>query len=130
MPPAKLIKELSWTEQQLPQKERTKHVHSIHQYIGKFVPQLVDYFLERNLKNSKLICDPFMGSGTTLVESNVYGIPSIGLDISKFNVMLCNVKTKNYNIPNLKKEKAKIKYKIRLSEYMVSSRGFTRIIDV
>ena len=104
MPPAKLIKELSWTEQQLPQKERTKHVHSIHQYIGKFVPQLVDYFLERNLKNSKLICDPFMGSGTTLVESNVYGIPSIGLDISKFNVMLCNVKTKNYNIPNLKKE--------------------------
>lgn len=104
MPPAKLVKELSWTEQQLPQKERTKHVHSLHQYVGKFVPQLVDYFLKRNLKNSKLICDPFMGSGTTLVESNVYGIPSIGLDVSKFNVMLCNVKTKNYNITNLRKE--------------------------
>lgn len=101
---SKLIKELSWSEKELPQKERTKHVHSIHQYIGKFVPQLVDYFLERDLKKSKLICDPFMGSGTTLVESNVHSIPSIGLDISKFNVMLCNVKTKNYNITDLRKE--------------------------
>lgn len=101
---AKLIKELSWTEKELPQRERTKHVHSIHQYVGKFVPQLVDYFLQRDLKRSKLICDPFMGSGTTLVESNVKGIASIGLDISKFNVMLCNVKTKNYNVQNLKKE--------------------------
>ena len=101
---AKLIKELSWSEKELPQKERTKHVHSLHQYVGKFVPQLVEYFLKRDLKKSKLICDPFMGSGTTLVESNIHGIPSIGLDISKFNVMLCNVKTKNYDIPSLRRE--------------------------
>ncbi len=67
---------LTATEKELPQRERTKHVHSLHQYVGKFVPQLVDYFLQRNLKNSKLICDPFMGSGTTLVESNVKGISS------------------------------------------------------
>ena len=59
---AKLIKELSWTEKELPQRERTKHVHSLHQYVGKFVPQLVDYFLQRDLKKSKLICDPFMDS--------------------------------------------------------------------
>ena len=45
-----------------------------------------------------------MGSGTTLVESNVNGIPSIGLDISKFNVMLCNVKTKRYDFTSLKRE--------------------------
>ena len=99
-----LVKELSWSERELPQRERTKHVHSIHQYLGKFVPQLVDYFLERELKGSKLICDPFMGSGTTLVESNIHNIPSVGLDISKFNVMLCNVKTSDYNITKLEKE--------------------------
>ena len=104
MTTARLIKELSWSERELPQRERTKHVHSIHQYLGKFVPQLVDYFLERELKGSKLICDPFMGSGTTLVESNIHNIPSVGLDISKFNVMLCNVKTSDYNITKLEKE--------------------------
>ena len=77
---------------------RTKHVHSIHQYFGKFVPQLVDYFLKRDLKNSKLTCEPVWGSGITIVESNVNGIHYIGLDISKFNVMLCNVNTGKYDI--------------------------------
>lgn len=104
MATAKLVKDLSWTEKELPQKERTKHVHSLHQYIGKFVPQLVDYFLTRDLKNSKLLCDPFAGSGTTLVESNIRGIPSIGLDVSRFNVMLCNVKIRKYDTVKLKKE--------------------------
>lgn len=104
MPSARLVKALSWTEKELPQKQRTKHVHSIHQYFGKFVPQLVEYFLKRDLKNSKMVLDPFMGSGTTLVESNVNNIPSIGLDISKFNVIMCNVKTGRHDIVKLKKE--------------------------
>ncbi len=100
----RLVKQLCWTEKDLPQKTRTKHVHSLHPYLGKFVPQLVDYFLKRELKNSKLVCDPFMGSGTTLIECNVNGIPSVGFDISKFNVMLCNVKTKKYDIARLRKD--------------------------
>ncbi len=104
LPPAKLIKELSWTEKELPQSVRTKHVHSIHQYFGKFVPQLVDYFLKRDLKKSRFLCDPFVGSGTTLVESNNNRIPSMGMDISKFNVMLCNVKIKKYDMKKLEKE--------------------------
>ena len=103
MAASRLIKSLSWTEQELPQKARTKHIHSIHQYFGKFVPQLVDYFLKRDLKNSTLILDPFAGSGTTLVESNINKIPSVGVDISKFNVMLCNVKTKYYDMVKVKK---------------------------
>lgn len=99
-----MIKQLCWTEKDLPQKMRTKHVHSLHPYLGKFVPQLVDYFLKHDLRGSKLVCDPFMGSGTTLIESNVNGVPSIGFDISRFNVMLCDVKTKKHNVPKLRRE--------------------------
>jgi len=99
-----VVKELSWTEKELPQKERTKHVHSIHQYMGKYVPQLVDYFLERDLRHAKFILDPFAGSGTTLVQSNIHGIPSIGIDVSEFNVLLCNVKVQKYDVQLLKHE--------------------------
>lgn len=99
----RLIKQLCWTEKDLPQKIRTKHVHSLHPYMGKFVPQLVDYFLKRDMKGAKLVCDPFMGSGTTLVEANVSGIPSIGFDISEFNAMLCGVKTKKYDAAALQR---------------------------
>ena len=39
--------ELSWSEAELPQVERTKHVHGLHPYLGKYVPQLVEVFLRR-----------------------------------------------------------------------------------
>lgn len=102
--PARLVRQLSWTESEMPQKVRTKHVHGIHPYFGKFVPQLVDYFLDHDLKGARMICDPFMGSGTTLVQANARGIPSIGMDISKFNAMLCNVKIARYDVAALGKE--------------------------
>lgn len=111
-----VVKELCWSEKELPQKERTKHVHSIHQYMGKYVPQLVDYFLERDLKHSRMILDPFLGSGTTLIQANVHGIPSIGIDISEFNVLLSNVKVQQYNIPLLKKEINDILTKTKASD--------------
>ena len=39
--------ELSWSEAQLPERERTKHVHRLHPYLGKFPPQLVEALLRR-----------------------------------------------------------------------------------
>ena len=44
---AEIDLELSWSEEALPQVERTKHVHGLHPYLGKFVPQLVEVFLRR-----------------------------------------------------------------------------------
>jgi SAM-dependent methyltransferase len=94
---AALDPELSWTEAQLPERERTKHVHRLHPYLGKFVPQLVEIFLKRYFVPGQTILDPFAGSGTTLVECSTYGTHSVGIDISAFNVMLSRVKTARYN---------------------------------
>lgn len=33
---------LNWRERDLPEKLRTKHVHRLHPYLGKFIPQLVE----------------------------------------------------------------------------------------
>ena len=90
--------ELSWSEAELPQVERTKHVHGLHPYLGKFVPQLVEIFLERLFVPTQCVYDPFVGSGTTLVEANVYGADAIGSDISAFNCLLSRVKTTRYNL--------------------------------
>jgi hypothetical protein len=93
---ASLDLELSWSEAALPQVERTKHVHSLHPYLGKFIPQLVDVFLHRYFKKGQCLYDPFAGSGTALVETNVFGADAIGCDISAFNCLLCEVKTDHY----------------------------------
>ncbi len=93
--------ELSWSEDALPQVERTKHVHSLHPYLGKFIPQLVEVFLLRHFRPGQCVYDPFVGSGTTLVEANAFGAASVGCDISAFNCLLTRVKTTAYSLGTL-----------------------------
>jgi len=88
--------ELSWSEAELPERERTKHVHRLHPYLGKFVPQLVEVFLGRYGRPGRLVWDPFSGSGTTLVEANAFGARAAGCDVSAFNCLLTRVKTAEY----------------------------------
>lgn len=95
---------LNWREKDLPQRHRTKHVHGMHPYLGKYVPQLVEIFLRKYFNKNETILDPFCGSGTSLIQANELGINSIGYDISAFNVLLCKVKSERYDIDLLKKE--------------------------
>lgn len=103
---------LNWREQDLPERLRTKHVHRLHPYLGKFIPQLVEIFLRKFAPQR--VCDPFMGSGTTLVEANSLGIESIGCDISPFNCLISKVKTDSYDIELLSKELKDIAFKVHL----------------
>jgi len=88
----------------LPERERTKHVHRLHPYLGKFIPQLVEWFLSRYFKEDDTILDPFMGSGTTLVQGNEIKMHTIGIDISEFNCRIARVKTQKYDIKKSKNE--------------------------
>ncbi|MHA1407175.1 MAG: DNA methyltransferase [Candidatus Heimdallarchaeaceae archaeon] len=82
----------------LSEKDRTKHVHRLHPYFGKFIPQLVEYYLINYFKPGQTVLDPFVGSGTTLVEANVFGANSIGVDISEFNCIIARAKTMKYDL--------------------------------
>ncbi len=92
---------------QYKEAERTKHVHRLHPYKGKFIPQLVEYFLDSHTDEFKkevyfhkgdIVLDPFCGSGTTLVQANELGMHAIGIDISSFNVLISKVKVEKHNL--------------------------------
>lgn len=89
--------QLSWSEAELPERERTKHVHRLHPYLGKFVPQLVEALLGRYVRPGGRVLDPFSGSGTTLVQSLESGHDAVGVDIAAFNCLLMRVKTARYD---------------------------------
>jgi hypothetical protein len=88
--------DLSWSERDLPERERTKHVHRLHPYLGKFIPQLVEALLERHVPHGRVL-DPFAGSGTTLVQGLESGYDACGADVAAFNCLLMRVKTAEYN---------------------------------
>jgi DNA modification methylase len=96
--------QLSWSEAELPERERTKHVHRLHPYLGKFIPQLVEALLERYVRRGGRVLDPFAGSGTTLVQALESGYDAIGVDVAAFNCLLMSVKTARYDAFALEKE--------------------------
>jgi hypothetical protein len=96
--------ELSWSERDLPERERTKHVHRLHPYLGKFIPQLVEALLARYVPAGGRVLDPFAGSGTTLVQSLEGAHDATGVDVAAFNCLLARVKTARYNEFVLEKE--------------------------
>jgi len=93
------------------ESETTKHVHRLHPYKGKFIPQLVEYFLDDHIDKFKkevffqkgqTVLDPFCGSGTTLVQSNELGVNAVGIDISAFNSLISNVKVLRYDLGDIR----------------------------
>jgi DNA modification methylase len=119
----RLGNDLNWalSFDHLREKDTTKHVHRLHPYKGKFIPQLVQYFIDDHtddfkrdvyFKTGDIILDPFCGSGTTLVQAHEMGIHSIGIDISHFNCMITETKLLDYDIASLENEVKKIKQAI------------------
>ena len=96
--------ELSWSERDLPEHERTKHVHRLHPYVGKFIPQLVEVLLERYFRPTQRVLDPFAGSGTTLVQALESDLDATGVEVAAFNCLLMRVKTARYNLFVLERE--------------------------
>jgi len=100
----RLDRALSWSESELPERERTKHVHRLHPYLGKFVPQLVEELLERYVPPGGHVLDPFAGSGTTLVQALESGRTATGVDVAGFNCLLMRVKTRPHNVDAVRRD--------------------------
>ncbi len=121
---SKLGDDLNWalSFDQYKEAETTKHVHRLHPYKGKFIPQLVEYFLDNHTDDFKkevyfhpgdIVLDPFCGSGTTLVQANELGMHAIGIDISYFNSFISNCKVDLYDIEDIKHQSNVITLKLK-----------------
>ena len=131
----KLGDDLNWNLSfaHLRESDTTKHVHRLHPYKGKFIPQLVEYFLDSHLntfkkkiffKEGDIILDPFMGSGTTLIQSSELGLHSIGIDVSDFNCLISKVKIGKYDLFKLDRMARDICFRTRKFSQEVFDESF------
>ncbi len=116
--------DLNWdlSFSQYKESETTKHVHRLHPYKGKFIPQLVKYFLDCHtddfkeksfFKKGDIILDPFCGSGTMLVQANELGLNAVGIDISAFNAFISNVKIGCYQVDDVRETTLRITNRLK-----------------
>lgn len=119
--------------QKMVQFNRTKSInqyitHWIYPYKGKFHPQMIRALLNfMRVKEGETVLDPFIGSGTAALESQVLGINSVGIDVSPVCVLISKVKTESASaIEKIKDAKSEI---LKNNGYSLMNLDKTRLRD-
>lgn len=137
---SKLGADLNWrlSFEEYKEAETTKHVHRLHPYKGKFIPQLAEYFLNSHtdefktsavFKPGDTVLDPFCGSGTTLVQANELGMHAIGADVSEFNAMMTNLKLCDLSPAIVERATALVVQQIAQTPEGIAARAFDAVIS-
>lgn len=105
-----------------------EYTHGIHNYPAMMVCPISRNILRiiKEIKPIESVLDPFMGSGTVLVESMLAGVQDIyGSDINPFAVYLSKVKTTRLDISELQAAAQKLYEDIanRYSDYDIQIDG-------
>ncbi|MCD6247692.1 MAG: site-specific DNA-methyltransferase [Candidatus Diapherotrites archaeon] len=103
-----LTEDASWSFENLSRKETSYATHGYHRYPAKFIPQLARRCIEDYSTEGEIVCDPFMGCGTTLVEALISGRKAVGVDINPVAWLITKAKAVPIEPEKLKKEINKI----------------------
>lgn len=78
----------------------TDYTHGFFKYPCKFIPHIPRWFIKSYKNDDTMkywIIDPFMGSGTTLVEASLLNIKSYWIDIDPLSILISKAKTSKLN---------------------------------
>lgn len=90
---AQRLSDINWD---FPQSKTSGSIHSIHPYPAKFIPEIPRYLIESlPISEDTAILDPFCGSGVTLVEAQMRGLKSVGIDLNPIACLISKVKTQD-----------------------------------
>lgn len=109
---------------------KKNHIHNLIRYPATMVPfmqaKLIELFLDYD-QEMMVLLDPFMGSGTTIVEANNKGINTIGIDINPFAYLISKVKLTSINLVELKISEVNLIEKIKSCEEIGYNFWFDKI---
>ncbi|MDA7968272.1 MAG: site-specific DNA-methyltransferase [Gammaproteobacteria bacterium] len=75
--------------------------HCFHVYPAMMIPQVARRLLEKYGNSSKVLLDPYCGSGTSLLEANLRGIDAVGTDLNPLARLIAKAKTTALDIQAL-----------------------------
>jgi len=83
----------SWSFAECSAKQTGYITHCYHRYPAKFIPQVAARLIREHSEPGDAVLDPFMGSGTTLVEALVAGRRARGVDVNPAAIIASRAKT-------------------------------------
>jgi site-specific DNA-methyltransferase (cytosine-N4-specific) len=83
------------------EEETKEHLHSLHPYPAKFIPQIPRRSIELWTAPGDLVYDPFNGCGTTVFEASLAGRRGIGTDNNAVAILASRAKTAIYSKTDL-----------------------------
>ncbi|MDI1262414.1 MAG: DNA methyltransferase [bacterium] len=93
--PSSRFNSLEAIDWNFPGRVRKNGLEAIHPYPAKFIPDLPGTILDLlPVEPGTIVLDPFVGSGTTLVECQRRGISSAGVDLNPIACLISRVKTR------------------------------------
>src|SRR3972149_7267202 len=103
----------SWSFADKTIKDTSYITHGYYTYPAKFIPQLAARLIKKYSKENDIVIDPFMGSGTTVVEAIVNNRVGIGTDINNIAYLLAKVKTTPIKTAELLQEFSNIEFDLQ-----------------
>lgn len=79
----------------------TSFTHGLHRFPAKYIPQIPRWAIRQFASRNSVVLDPFMGSGTSLVEGLCSVKTSYGTDIDPLAQLISSAKTGKYNLSRL-----------------------------
>jgi len=83
----------SWSFRDCTPRETAYITHCYHRYPAKFIPQVAARLIREHSEPGDVVLDPFMGSGTTLVEALVAERRARGVDLNPAALIASKAKT-------------------------------------
>ena len=82
-----------------------EYIHDLHSYPAMMMPLIARTFIKEHKTKDMIILDPYMGSGTSLLEGIVEDAAEvIGFDLNPLAILIATAKTTKYNLDSLHQE--------------------------
>lgn len=103
--------------EQAGQDQPDRLTHGFHTWPARMHPTIVAELLDAFAQPGDIVLDPFMGSGTVMVEARVRGLHAVGVDLNPLARLVADVKTR------LVDDEAAARFSVELDRVVEASRA-------
>ena len=105
----------------MPQPNRSRAIPRIHAYAASFGADFAHDVIHEYTDKGSLVLDPFVGAGTTVLESVLSSRDAIGIDVDPIACKVSRVLTSRFDVPYLVAATEDLRERLRTFELLLAS---------